>query len=56
MIEHESGKYKNLAKLIKDTNDINAKDENDGEKSALHIGTTDAFIFIYLYSNFIFNY
>jgi hypothetical protein len=48
LIEHESGKYKNLAKLIKETNDINAQDENDGEKSALHIGTNRCF-YIYLF-------
>jgi len=50
LIEHESGKYKNLAKLIKETNDINAKDENDYEKSALHIGTNRCFyIFLFIF-------
>jgi hypothetical protein len=50
LIEHESGKYKNLAKLIKETNDINAQDENDGEKSALHIGTNRCFyIFLFIF-------
>jgi hypothetical protein len=50
LIEHESGKYKNLAKLIKETKDINAQDDNDGEKSALHIGTNRCFnIYLFIF-------
>ena len=36
LIEHKSGKYKEIVESIKKENDINAKDD-DG-KNALHIG------------------
>jgi hypothetical protein len=38
LFKHESGKYKNIAKLIRKTKNINAQDKNDYGRSALHIG------------------
>ena len=38
LFEHKSGVYKNIVEIMKKENDINAKDENDYGRSALHTG------------------
>ena len=37
-IEHKSGVYKNIVEIMKKENDLNAKNEKDNGRSALHTG------------------
>ena len=48
LLEDKSGRYKNIVEIMKKENDINARDNADNGKSALHIGMSSIFSFISL--------
>ncbi len=49
LLEDKSGKYKNIIEIMKKENNINAEDYTDEGKSALHIGMSSIFLFIFLF-------
>ena len=51
LIEHKSGVYKNIVEIMKKENDLNAKNEKDDGRSALHTGKSSLFLFHFIFIN-----